>query len=121
MTAGRARLDGFGVLARRLNPDAALNRALQDAGEEVARQARAALAGEGADDALAASLKTASTPEGVEIGSEHPGARAAEFGTASTPARPFLQPAFQAALGPLKAKLRQALKTHLRQPERKAP
>ncbi len=118
---GRAKVRGFDLLARRLDPDPALSAALMEAGEDVVRQARSALAGEGADRALMESVTTAVTPSGVEIGSAHPAARAAEFGSLASPARPFLHPAFQAALGPLKARLRQTLKTHVRQPKRRTP
>lgn len=115
---GRGRLIGLDALARTLNAEAALHPTLREAGEEVARHARASL---DAEDELAESTTVAETPAGVEIGSDHPGARAAEFGTLAQPARPFLQPAFEAALGPLKSKLRQTLKTHLRHRKRRAP
>ncbi len=62
---------------------------------------------------LVGSLKVSVSGTRVEVGSEHPGAPAAEFGTLQQPPRAWLQPAFQAALAPVRARLRRALKDHL--------
>ena len=113
---GRTRLSGLERLARRLRPDRALRPALAEAGKEVARQARRQLEADGAEEALADSVEIAPGADRVDIGSSHPRARTAEFGSLSEAPRPFLQPAFQAALGPVRARLRQVLKTHLRTP-----
>ncbi len=116
-----ATLSGFAQLARRLNPDPALHQTLAIAGEEVAQRARDELQTQGAEDALVGSLAVSVSATGVEIGSDHPAARAAEFGTLHQAPRPWLQPAFQAALGSVRARLRQALKDHLTRKQRTPP
>lgn len=118
---GRAKLSGLGRLDKRLNLDPALYPALADAGEEIAHQARAELQAQGAAGDLVDSVNISVSANQVEAGSEHPAARAAEFGTLHQAAKPWLQPAFQAALGPVRARLRQALRDHLTQRQRNAP
>ncbi|MCP5083184.1 MAG: hypothetical protein GY948_15965 [Alphaproteobacteria bacterium] len=110
---GPAKLTGLAALANRLNLDPALRQALAEAGDEVVHRARDELAAQGADAALAGSLKVSVSASQVEVGSEHPAARTAEFGTLHRAPKPWLQPAFQAALGPARARLRQALKDHV--------
>ena len=118
---GRARLSGLNALLRRLNPEAALSGALAGAGQEVARQARAELRAQGAEDALADSLTVQVCPPRVHISSDHPAARPSEFGTLRQSPKPWLQPAFAAARDGVRGRLRQALKMHLTQRQRKNP
>lgn len=114
-----AKLTGLVRLAGRLNPDPSLPRALSAAGEEVERRARDELEAQGADPALAGSVKVSVSAAGVEVGSEHPAARAVEFGTLHQASKPWLQPAFQAALGPARARLARVLKEHFTTRQRK--
>lgn len=106
MKAG-THVTGAAALARRLNPDAPLQGALAQVGEDIVAQAKAQ------DSALAETLKVAVSPHQVDVGLDHPGARAAEFGTLDAPPAPILQPAFQAALPTVRARLRQVLKRYL--------
>ncbi len=116
---GPAKLSGLAKLARRLDPGPAVQPALADAGEEIVRQAEAAARSQGLAH-LAQSLRVLVSTNRVEAGSDHPDARAAEFGTLHNPPKPWLQPAFQAALGPVRTRLRQALRDHLTQRQRRA-
>ena len=115
---GPAKLSGLARLANQLNPDPSLRQALAAAGEEVVHQARDALEAQGADDALVDSLNVSVSATRVEVGSEHPAARVAELGTLHRAPQPWLQPAFQAALGPARARLRQVLKDHFTRRQR---
>ncbi len=116
-----ATLSGLDQLAKRLSPDPAVPQALAQAGEEVLRRARDELQAQGADDALVQSLAVSVSASRVEIGSAHPAARTAEFGTLHQASAPWLQPAFQAALGSVRARLRQGLKDHLTRKQRTPP
>ncbi len=114
-------LSGLDQLAKRLSPDPATPQALAQAGEEVVRRARDELQAQGADDALVQSHAVSASASRVEIGSAHPAARTAEFGTLHQAPRPWLQPAFQVALGPARARLRQVLKDHFTRRQRTTP
>lgn len=118
---GRAKVAGLSRLLKRLDPAPVLQPALRAAGEDVVRQTRRELASQSADDALAESLTVSACSNSVEIGTDHPAARQTEFGTLHQAPRPWLQPAFQAAIGPVRARLRQAVKDHLTQRQRTSP
>ena len=107
-----AKFSGLARLARRLDLEPAVRPALEDIGDHIAGQAGAELQAQGLEH-LVGSLKVSVSGTRVEVGSEHPGAPAAEFGTLQQPPRAWLQPAFQAALAPVRARLRRALKDHL--------
>ncbi len=111
----RSRLTGLEQLTGRLDAafnDRVMQMALRSAGEEVLARARRKLTALGTDagEQTAKDLKLSLSADGlVQIGSEHPGAGALEFGDTSQPPQPWLQPAFEEALPSVRERLRKAL------------
>ena len=114
MTA-RGHVRGLARLTQRLQIDGRLDELLTAGGEEVRRQAEAELKALGSASAeeIAEHLSVAVSGNRAVIGTDHPAAAATEFGSLHRPARPWLQPAFEAALPAVRAALIQALRRRL--------